>query len=108
MSNPFDGTESIVHDLYELLLAKVKEIGVFSIEMKRTSIHLSKRAAFLGVHPKKKYLEINIVSISRLGGRYKSEQVSKNRFHNRVRINSATDFDRELIRDIENAYALMS
>ncbi len=108
MSNPFDGTEAIVNDLYELLLAKVKEIGVFSVETKRTSIHLSKRAAFLGVHPKKKYLEINIVSRDPLGDRYKSEQVSKNRFHNRVRINSATDFDRELMRDIENAYKLLS
>jgi hypothetical protein len=110
MSNPFEGTEPIVSELYELLLSKLESIGTYDEETKKTSIHLTKRAAFLGVHPKKTYLELNVVSDCPLEAKrgYRTEQVSKNRFHNRIRIEKPGDLDQRLMKDIASGYRLMS
>ncbi len=109
MTDPFEGTEPIVRELFDLLLGRLERLGPFETETKKTSVHLTRRAAFLGVHPKKRYLEINIVSSRPLDASrgYKVEAVSKNRFHNRVRIEQPADLTAELMRDIEAAYQLM-
>ena len=109
MTDPFEGTEPRVRDLFDALRSKLKAIGPFGTETKKTSIHLIRRAAFLGLHPKKSYLEINVVSSNPLDESrgYKVEQVSKNRFHNRMRIEQVADLTAELMREIANAYHLM-
>ena len=109
MFDPFEGTESVVRNLFDSLLTKTKSLGPFRTETKKTSIHLVRRAAFLGVHPKKSYLEINVVSSNPLDESrgYKVEQVSRNRFHNRMRIEQMADLNSQLMRDIANAYKLM-
>ncbi len=107
--DPFEGAEPVVRELYDLLLARLKTLGPYKAQTKRTSIHLTRRAAFLGVHPKKRCLEINVVSSSPLDESrgYKVEAVSRNRFHNRIRIERAADLNAELMRDIKTAYQLM-
>ena len=109
MTDPFKGTEPAVRYLFDTLLDKLKAVGPFASETKKTSIHLTRRAAFLGVHPKKSHLEINVVSSSPLDESrgYKVEQVSKNRFHNRMRITNEADLNAALMRDIARAYHLM-
>ena len=109
MTDPFEGTEPIVRDLFDSLLTKLKALGPFGMESKRTSVHPTRRAAFLGVRPKKSYLEINVISSSPMDESrgYKVEQVSKHRFHNRMRIQQVTDLNAELMRDIASSYRLM-
>jgi hypothetical protein len=53
-----------VKDLYQYLLKELNRFGEITIEEKKTSFHLKNRAAFAGVHPKKKYFILNIVSSS--------------------------------------------
>ncbi len=52
MSDLFERSDPIVQELYESLLSKLKTIGPYKIESKKTSIHLVSRVAFLGVHPR--------------------------------------------------------
>jgi len=110
LADPFHSSDLLVRELYESLLSKLKVVGPYKVEGKKTSLHLVNRAAFLGVHPKKEHLELNVVSSAPLDAKrgYKIEQVSKNRYHNRVRIERASDLDPELIHDIADAYRLMS
>ncbi|MGL5042507.1 MAG: DUF5655 domain-containing protein [Culicoidibacterales bacterium] len=104
----FRGKQEQVFILYELLVVKMAEIGDFMIEPKKTCLHIVKNAAFLGIHPKNKWLDINIVSNVALEHPMliKVEQVSKNRFHNSLRLERETDINSELITLIKEAYLL--
>jgi hypothetical protein len=80
------------------------------VEPKKTSIHVNRAAAFLGVHPKKKWLDLNVVTDAPIKSPKvrKTEQVSKNRHHNLVRVASADDMTPELFGWIKHAYELMA
>lgn len=95
--------------LYEQLLQSLNTLGPFQIEEKKTSLHLvAGKAAFLGVHPRKEGLRLNLVLARPLsGGRLaKTEQVSKARFHNEVDVRTVEDFDDELTGWLKEAYEL--
>jgi Domain of unknown function (DUF5655) len=75
---------------------------------KKTSIHLTRSVGFAGVHPRKSYLYLNIrtdypIASPRIA---KSEQVSKNRFHNELKLTSPDEIDAELLGWLKDAYAL--
>lgn len=75
---------------------------------KKTSIHLTRSVGFAGVHPRKSYLYLNIrtaypIDSPRIA---KSEQVSKNRFHNELKLTSPDEIDAELLGWLKDAYAL--
>jgi Domain of unknown function (DUF5655) len=85
--------------------------GLLSHERKndgRTSIHLVRTVGFAGAHPRKSYLILNLRTDSVLESPriFKSEQVSKNRFHNEVKLTSPHDVDEELLGWLKEAYAL--
>lgn len=46
--------------LYKELLAVLRSIGPFQVEVKKTSIHLVRKSAFAGVHPRKLGLLVTI------------------------------------------------
>lgn len=95
-------------DAYETLIAHVKRLGPIQIQEKKTSIHLAAgNAAFLGVHPRKDGIRINIVLARKLENRVvKAEQVSKCRFHNEIDHKGSIPIDPELASWIEEAYRL--
>ena len=96
--------------LYTTLLNKLYEFGKVISEEKKTSIHLKNRAAFAGVHPRKDYFFLNIVSSAPIKSPriLKQEQVSKSRFHNEVRVEKMEDINRELLVWLKKAYILMA
>ncbi|MFA9288621.1 MAG: DUF5655 domain-containing protein [Weeksellaceae bacterium] len=98
-----------VKALYQQLLNDIDIFGNIIIEEKKTSIHLKNRAAFAGVHPRKSYLILNIVSSEPIVSPriMKTEQVSKSRFHNELKIEKAEDIDDELIKWLHKAFDLM-
>ena len=110
MDQPFQNSEPAVSVLYEKLMKEVKTLGKITVEPKKTSIHVKRAAAFLGVHPKKKWLDLNIVTETPIKSSkiLKSEQISKNRCHNLIRITSAGDIDPELFGWLRQAYDLMA
>ncbi len=102
-------TEQVKY-LYQNLLEELYKFGEISVEEKRTSLHLKNRAAFAGVHPKKNYFILNIVSSFPIQSHriVHQEQVSKNRFHNRTKIEKPEDIDSELLGWLKDAFVLMT
>lgn len=104
----FSGKDPIVHATYEEVLTSLRTIGLFTVEPKKTSIHLVRSSGFAGVHPRKGYLYLNlrldrVLSGSRIA---KTEQVSKNRWHNEIRLDSPEQVDEELCGWLLEAYTL--
>jgi hypothetical protein len=95
-------------EVYQVLSAALANIGPITIEEKKTSLHVKGTgAAFLGVHPRKDGLRINIVLSRPLAGHrvVKADRVSANRFHNEVDLKQASDVDEELKLWLSEAYA---
>ncbi len=104
----FMGKDEAVRSIYHRLLEVVRTLGPFQEEPKKTSIHLVRTVGFAGVHPRKNYLMLNLrtdypVESLRIT---KSEQVSKNRFHNEIKLASLSDIDGELLGWLKDAYTL--
>jgi|SRR5581483_2893751 len=99
-----------VDGVCQKLFEEVKTFGDVSIEEKKTSFHIKHRAGFAGIHPRKDYLYLEIVSEKPIKSPrvLKSEQVSKIRFHNQIKIERLEDLDGELLTWLKEAHALMS
>lgn len=88
---------------------ELEKLDEISIETKQASLHVVRNGvAFLGIHPRKDGIRINIVlnncpDSDRIS---KSEQVSKSRFHNEVDLTSEARIDELLIGWIHEAYEL--
>ncbi|WP_284037154.1 DUF5655 domain-containing protein [Neobacillus sp. 114] len=106
----FSNKASNVYEIYSKILYLLKEIGPFEIEFKKTSIHLLNKSAFGGVHPKKKWLDFNLVTNHQIEHEKitKIEQVSKNRFHNNFRFYSEDELNQEFLVLLKESYQLMS
>ncbi|KQL39288.1 hypothetical protein AN960_10010 [Bacillus sp. FJAT-25509] len=100
---------SNVYEIYSKILDLLKEIGSFDIEFKKTSIHLSNKSSFGGVHPKKKWLDFNLVTNHQIEHEKitKIEQVSKNRFHNNFRFHNVEELNQEFLVLLKESYQLM-
>ncbi|MGI1767730.1 DUF5655 domain-containing protein [Streptococcus uberis] len=98
--------EKTVSELLETILSILEQFGPYQIEVKNTSLHLVKEKAFLGVHPKKKWLDLNIVSNQAIEHPLitKNEQVSKNRWHNNLRLSSVEEVDDTVKNLLQAAY----
>lgn len=107
----FSNKASNVYEIYSKILDLLKEIGPFEIEFKKTSIHLLNKSSFVGVHPKKKWLDFNLVTNHQIEHEKitKIEQVSKNRFHNNFRFHSEDELNnQEFLVLLKESYQLMS
>ena len=94
--------------VFEALRQALEGIGPCQIEEKKTSLHIKgPRAAFLGVHPRRNGIRVNIVLPEALQSPrvVKAEQVSANRWHNEIDLLSPTDVDDELTAWIQQAHA---
>ncbi|MDZ4719014.1 MAG: DUF5655 domain-containing protein [Roseiflexaceae bacterium] len=102
----FAGGDPDVQATYERLLAVLEEIGPFRVEPKKTSIHIVRETGFAGVHPRKRSLILNLrtaqpIQHARIT---KTEQVSRNRYHNEVKLEQPDDVDAEIIGWLRDAY----
>lgn len=105
----FSNKASNVYEIYSKLLDLLKEIGRYEIEYKKTSIHLLNKSAFGGVHPKKNWLDFNLVTKHPIEHEKmtKVEQVSKNRFHHNFRFQSVDELDQAFLALLKESYQLM-
>ncbi|MDP4087191.1 MAG: DUF5655 domain-containing protein, partial [Bacillota bacterium] len=71
---------------------------------------LLNKSSFGGVHPKKKWLDFNLVTNHQIehGKITKIEQASKNRFHNNFRFHSVDELNQEFLVLLKESYQLMS
>ena len=91
----------------QLVERVAREAGV-RIEPKQGSIHLCRKSAFAGLHPRRQAVLLNLRTREPIeSGRIrKVERVSANRFHNEMLLESANDLDEELFGWIHGAAAL--
>lgn len=104
----FSVRDPVVRAIYERLLAVLRPLGPFTAEAKKTSIHLVRSSGFAGVHPRKNYLYLNLRLDRALDSprTAKTEQVSKNRWHNEIKIESPDAVDGEVQTWLREAYNL--
>lgn len=104
----FENKEEQVLTCYKAIIQNIETYAEPIIEVKKTTLHIIKKRAFLGVHPMKKWLDLNIVSDHPLSYSklMKSEQISKNRYHNKVRLYSVEEIDKQLLDLIKDAYQM--
>lgn len=104
----FADKEPIARTLYDKLLETLNGFGPIIEEPKKTSIHLVRKSALAGVETRKFYLLLNIKSDHKIDNpRFvKDEQVSANRFHHKVKIETLDDIDAELEGWLNEAYLI--
>jgi hypothetical protein len=76
--------------------------------VKKTSVHLVRRSAFAGVHPRKDHLVLTVKAGKSIRSPriVKAEQVSKNRWRLDVKPMASGDIDAELLSWLRDAYDL--
>src|SRR5689334_9943565 len=106
VDDQFIGKAPGVRAVYDLLVAQLRRFGPVHEQPKKTSIHLANASGFAGVHTRKDYIILNIRSDHPIDSPriVKSEQVSKSRYHQEVKIQSLDDVDAELLGWLKAAY----
>ncbi|MEA2203249.1 MAG: hypothetical protein QOE77_25 [Blastocatellia bacterium] len=97
-----------VRKIYDQLLKRLRKVGPFAEDPKKTSIHLVNVTALAGVATRKDSLVLTIKSDRPLKSSriHKSEQTSARRFHHEVILAAPADIDDELMEWLTDAYAL--
>lgn len=104
----FSGKEPEALATYRALTAALAGLGPFVEEPKKTSVHLNRKTAFAGVHPRK----AAILLVIRTGAPIESprirkqEKVSANRWHNEMLLGAPSEVDGEVLGWLRQAYDL--
>ena len=98
----------VPRQLYKRLLDAMNSVGEFREEMKKTSVHLVRGSAFAGVHPRRQHLLVTIKAKKPIRSTrvFRTEQVSKNRWHLEVKLATEKDIDGVLLSWLRDAYDL--
>jgi hypothetical protein len=96
--------------VYARLLKGVQAFGPVTEERGERSVLLRSRGGFLGVHPKRDGLDLQIVTdhVIRASRVTKVDRVSASRFHVHVRLVAEKEVDEELLGWLREAYDLMA
>lgn len=108
IDDQFVNKAPVVRDIYDALVDAMQDWVGLRFTPKKTSIHIDCRTSFAGIHPRKKYINLNIRTAAAIDSIrvIKQEQVSQNRFHNLICLNTVSDVDDELIGWLRDGYML--
>ena len=105
----FANSAPVVQEIYQRITAALDEIGPFSEQPKKTSIHLVRKSGFGGIHPRKHFLILNVRLARALAEDprlAKTEQVSRNRYHNEIKLEQPDEVDESIKSWLREAYEL--
>ncbi len=104
----FAGKDPEALATYRALTAALAGVGPFVEDPKKTSIHLNRKSAFAGVHPRKAAILLVIRTAGPIDSPRirKLEKVSTNRWHNEMLLSAPAEVDPELLGWLGDAYAL--
>ena len=104
----FVNSDPSVKASYAAILKAARKLGPVTEDPKKTSIHLSRRTAFAGIATRKSALVLTLKSHADVKSRriMKREQVSKNRWHLEIKIDSPEAVDEEIIELLGRSYAM--
>ena len=108
ITDHFVNKDPSVHALHDQLLKTLTKFGHTEEDPKKTSIHINRNSALVGVETRKEYLLLTIKADHKINDPRieKFEQISAHRFHHEVPIRSSQDFVAELNSWLEAAYTL--
>ena len=108
VENHFENKSPVVREIYDGLIKKVKSFGKFQEEPHKTSIHLLNQTTFAGIATRKDYLLLTIKTDSPIKSSRvtKTEQVSRNRYHILIKLETPKEIDAELLEWLKDAYKL--
>jgi hypothetical protein len=105
----FANSAPLVQEIYQCITAALHEIGPFTEEPKKTSIHLVRKSGFGGIHPRKHFLILTLRLARALEEEprlAKTEQVSRNRYHNEIKLEQPDEVDDRVKSWLREAYEL--
>ena len=104
----FDKCLPAVEATYARILETAGKLGPFQQEAKKTSIHLVRKTAFAGIATRKTGLILTLKSNTNVTSKRiaKREQVSANRWHLEIRLETPEHVDSELASWLKRAYEL--
>ncbi len=104
----FEGRDPAALATYQALLVRLAQVGPFEEQVKSGSIHLARRSAFAGVHPRKAGILLVVRTAAPIGSPRvrKLERVSANRWHNEILLNGPDEVDDEVVAWVLGAYPL--
>ena len=104
----FEGRAPSVKQTYAAILKAAQALGPCTEDPKKTSIHLNRKSAFAGVATRKDALVLTLKSFTDLRHPLvvKREQVSANRWHVELRLESPRDVDARVRGWLAAAYEL--
>jgi hypothetical protein len=104
----FEGKDPALRTLYHKTIEMLRSIGPVTAEPKKTCIHLVRRTAFGGIHFRKDHLLLEFKSACAIDDPAiaKSEQISANRWHHTVRLDSSDALTEKLRDWLRNAWEM--
>lgn len=92
------------------LMQHVAALEGCELQENASSFHVSHGRAFLGIHPRRGGILVNIVLTRQLetGRIHRAERVSAGRWHNEVILKDPSELDGELLAWVQEGYALTS
>ena len=97
-----------IRALYDQLLKVLNGFGPVKESPKKTSIHIDRKSALVGVETRRDCLLLTIKADHRIDHPRieKIEAISARRFYHKVRVKSLKEFDAQLKSWLKDAYAL--
>lgn len=97
-----------IDDLQRALMKVLDTFGTYRVEQKKSSVHVIRERAFIGIHPKKSYLGVNVVLDRSKASppASKVDRVSANRFHHYYKITSKQQLNSLFTQLLKEAYDL--
>ncbi|MDR7160130.1 DUF5655 domain-containing protein [Arthrobacter sp. BE255] len=94
--------------IYDALIDRITTLDGCELQENASSFHVSHGRAFLGIHPRRGGILVNIVLDRQLDSArvHRAERVSANRWHNEIILLDPEENDAELAAWIREAYNL--
>jgi hypothetical protein len=99
--------DPISSGVYGALMDEISTLPGCELQENASSFHVAHGRAFLGIHPRRGGILVNIVLTRQLDSAriHRAERVSANRWHNEVILNDPSEIDAELLTWIREGYA---
>ncbi len=99
--------DPVSSSIHKALMDRISSFDACEVQENASSFHVVHGRAFLGIHPRRGGILINIVLTRQLDSErvHRAERVSANRWHNEFVLTNPSEIDPELLAWIREGYA---